>query len=184
MNPDAVRADAVAARWDRGAKAERETARRLRRLRWHGWRVLHDRRLPGRGRANLDHVLVPPTGDSVIVLDTKCWHAGRETVLHDGRVHCGLEDRHAQVEAVARYAARVHQALGMPGVEVLPLLVVHGSQIPGGHLAAPVAGGGVVHVLSADRLVPELVKAVNGRDLRAAKVLARRVDRVLPPYRQ
>jgi hypothetical protein len=67
---------------------------------------------------------------------------------------------------------------------VLPLLVVHGSQIPGGHLPAPVAGGGVVHVLSMERLVPDLLKAVQSVDPRAAKVLARRVDQVLPPYRQ
>jgi hypothetical protein len=182
-NPAARRSDAVAARWDLGARAEQDTAGLLRVLETRGWLVLHDRAIPG-SRANLDHVLVPPTGDAVVVLDTKRWHAGRETILHGSRVHCGLDDRHAQVEAVARYAARVHQALGMPGVEVLPLLVIHGSQIPGGHLPAPVAGGGVVHVLSAERLVPDLVKAVKRVDRRAAKVLARRVAQVLPPYRQ
>lgn len=178
-----ARTEALARRSEIGAEAERATGVQLRVLEDRGWYVAHGRQVPGY-RADLDHVLVPPTGTAVVVLDTKRWHARRDTVLRGGRVHCGLEDRHGQIEAVARYAARVHRELGMPGVDVWPLLVIHGSRIPGGHLAAPVAGGRVVHVLSVERLVPELVKAVNGWDPSAAGVLARRVDQVLPPYRQ
>ncbi|WP_329376142.1 NERD domain-containing protein [Streptomyces sp. NBC_01483] len=183
LNPAAKRADALTVRAAHGAAAEKATGAQLRVLESRGWFVLHGRQVPG-FRADLDHVLVPPTGTAVVVLDTKGWHAGWETTLRGGRVHCDLEDRHEQIEAVARYAARVDRVLGMPGVAVWPLLVVHGSRIRGGHLAAPVASGGVVHVLSVERLVPELVKAARGMDPVAAGVLARRVTAVLPPHRQ
>jgi hypothetical protein len=185
MNPDAVRADAVAARWDRGAKAERETARRLRRLRWHGWRVLHDRRLPGHGRANLDHVLVSPCGTAVVVLDTKAWRRSWPTRVVAGRVHCGGEDRHGEVEKVARYAGTVAKLLGLPEGAVWPVLVVYGSPVAGGRLQASVAGrAGLVHVLGSEVLVPVLRGAPTARSRAAKKALASRVAQVLPPYRQ
>ena len=184
MNPEAARADAVAGRWERGAKAERDTARLLRRLRWRGWRVLHDRRLPGHGRANLDHVLISPCGTAVVVLDTKAWHRSRPTHVVAGRVHCGSEDRHGQVEAVARYARTVGRLLGLPAGAVWPVLVVHGSRIDGGALEASVSGwASPVWVLGPDGLVPALAAAPSGWSWRRASALRRRVAEVLPPYR-
>jgi hypothetical protein len=184
MNPEAARADAVAARWVRGADAERETARRLRRLRWRGWRILHDRRLPGHGRANVDHVLVGPCGTAVVVLDTKAWHRGRATQLVGGRVHCGLDDRQAEVEKVARYAGTVGRLLGLSQGAVWPVLVVHGSPIRGGVLEARVRGWeGPVWVLDPARLVPALQDAPSGWSWRRAAALRRRVAEVLPPYK-
>lgn len=106
-----------------------------------GWHVRNDLQLQGR-RFNLDHVLVSPCGTAVVVGDTKRWHRGRTTMLVGGRVHCG-DDRHGQVEAVAQYAHAVQAALGMPGVLVVPLPIVHGSPIAGGQLEAPVPGGTV-----------------------------------------
>ncbi|MDX3531182.1 nuclease-related domain-containing protein [Streptomyces sp. ID05-39B] len=176
----------MAARWDLGAAAEATTAGMLEALHRQGWHVRHDRALPG-SRANLDHVLISPCGTAVVVLDTKRWHASAQkpTWLVRGRVCCGTDDRHGQVEAVARYAARVQTALGMPGVVVWPLLVVHGSPVAGGELRASVAGwDGPVFVLSPGRLVPRLAAAPRGvRDLGRAAVVARRVDEVLRPYR-
>ncbi|MEU7338659.1 nuclease-related domain-containing protein [Streptomyces sp. NPDC007074] len=175
------RKQGLAQRAEKGAQAEQATGVELRVLESRGWAVFHGRRVPGY-RADLDHVLVPPIAQpTVVVLDTKRWHAGWETILHGGRVHCGLEDRHDQIEAVARYAARVRTALG-GDVEVWPLVVVHGSRIPGGALTAPVSGG-VVHVLSVERLVPEMVKAGQGLPLVSQAGFADRVGRVLPPYR-
>lgn len=182
LDAGARRREAVAARWDLGAQAEAQTANMLTAVSAAGWHVFHDRQLP-RSRANLDHVLVSPCGTAVVVLDTKRWHAGRETVLLRGRVHCGTDDRHGQIEAVARYAARVGQALGMPGVIVWPLLVVHGSRISGGRLEARAAGwDGPVWVLGPDFLVPTLAAAPAGRDAVRAGQLAARVAAVLPPY--
>lgn len=180
ISRSARRADAAAARWEYGAAAEADTARLLRPLEASGWHVLHDRRLPGRGRANLDHVLVSPCGTALVVLDTKRWHAQKPTQLVGGRVHCGVEDRHGQVEAVVGYARRAGEAVG---VAVWPMLVVHGSPITGGALVAWVAGWeGPVWVVGPGMLVPTLATAVGGRDRRGAAVLAGRVAAVLPPY--
>ena len=183
-NPEAVRADAVAARWKRGAKAERATARLLWRLRWRGWRILHDRRLPGHGRANVDHVLVSPCGTAVVVLDTKAWNRSWTTHLVAGRVHCDREDRHGEAEKAARYAVTVGRLLGLPAGAVWPVLVVHGSLVAGGVLEARVAGWtGPVWVLGAKNLVPTLRRAPTGRDRRRAVLLGEHVARTLPPYR-
>jgi hypothetical protein len=98
-------------------------------------------------------------------------------------VCCGIEDRHNQVESVARHADQVTRLLGMPVGAVWPLLVVHGSRISGGRLEARAsAWPGVVHVLGPDYLVPTLASAPQGRDPRAAAALARRVAAALPPY--
>lgn len=180
LNPAARRADAQAALWDLGAAGETATAGLLAALTGQGWTVRHDRRLPGR-RFNLDHVLVAPDG-TVIVLDTKTWHRGRPTRLVGGRVCCGVQDRHEQVEKTVGHAAAVEAALG-PGVVVLPLLVVHGSPVDGGELAVRVAGRSEpVFVMGSSRLVPRLVGGVLVRDPRRAARVVARVDEVLLPY--
>ncbi|WSF22057.1 NERD domain-containing protein (plasmid) [Streptomyces sp. NBC_01353] len=176
------RADAHAARAEHGAEGERMTAGLLRPLEAAGWHVRHDLVLPG-SRANLDHVLVSPCGTAVVVLDTKRWRRGWPTQLVRGRVYCGAEDRHRQVEAVASYARRVAVALGLPAGAVWPLLVVHGSPIVGGWLEARAPGwDGVVHILGPGLLVPTLAAAPRQRDPRRAAALAAHVDQVLRPY--
>lgn len=184
LNQAAVRADAQAALWDRGAQGEEATARMVAQLLALGWKVRHDVRLPGR-RFNLDHVLVSPCGTAIVVLDTKVWHRGWPTVLVRGRVHCGAEDRHDQVVKVAGYAAAVQKALALPGVVVWPLLVVHNSPVQGGVLTvrAPEAGWpGPVYVLSPPYLVPTLASGPKVRDPARAAAVTARVDVVLRPY--
>lgn len=176
------RADAVAARWEHGAAGEEATARLVAALGSQGWGIRHDLRMPG-SRANLDHLLISPCGTAVVVLDSKNWHRRRATSVVGGRVYCGTEDRHGQVEAVASYARRVSLALNLPGVVVWPLLVVHGSLIAGGRLEARAPDWhGVVHVLGPDRLVPTLAAAPKVHDPARAAAVAARVDRVLLPY--
>ncbi|MCX4606786.1 NERD domain-containing protein [Streptomyces anulatus] len=182
------RADAVAARWEHGAAGEAETARLVAVLGSQGWVIRHDLRMPG-SRANLDHLLISPCGTAVVVLDSKNWHRSRTTMLVGGRVHCGTEgrdpryDRQNEVDAVASYARRVSRALGMPGVVVWPLLVIHGSPIAGGRLeAAAPDWAGVVHVVGPARLVPTLAAAPKVHDPVRAAAVAARVDRVLLPY--
>ncbi|MBD3550832.1 NERD domain-containing protein [Streptomyces sp. SP18CM02] len=176
------RADAVAARWEHGAAGEAATARLVAPLVAQGWGIRHDLRMPG-SRANLDHLLVSPCGTAVVVLDSKHWHRGRTTMLVGGRVHCGDDDRQDQVDAVARYAARVSRTLELPGVVVWPLLVIHGSPTAGGRLEARAPDwDGVVHVLGPARLVPTLAAAPKAHDPARAAAVAARVDRVLLPY--
>jgi hypothetical protein len=183
LNQAAVRADAQAALWERGAQGETTTARMLAQLAGHGWQIRHDLRLRGR-RFNLDHVLIAPEG-TVVVLDTKVWHRGQPTTLVGGRVHCGTQDRHDQVVKVAGYAAAVQEVLALPGVVVWPLLVVHNSPVQDGVLTvqAPEAGwAGPVYVLSPPYLVPTLAGGPNRLDPRRAAAVTARVDVVLRPY--
>lgn len=56
--------------WQQGAGGEVATARELARLLHRSYVVMiHDRRIPGRGRANIDHLASGPGG--VTVIDTK-----------------------------------------------------------------------------------------------------------------
>jgi hypothetical protein len=187
LNPAARRADALTARAKHGADAEKETARLLAGLP-KGWRVAYGRKLPPYPN-DYDAVLIPPDGDAVVASDTKNWHKGWETALRGGRLYCGSEDRHEQVEKAVRAAGRLERALCVPGVRVWPLLVVHGSRIvptppsplPPGRLEVRAAGwAGVVHVLGPQWLVPVLTAASRVRDPERAAELVRRVDRVLP----
>jgi hypothetical protein len=56
--------------WKQGSSGEVRAGERLtKHLREHGVRLLHDRRVPGHGQANIDHVAIGPAG--VLVIDTK-----------------------------------------------------------------------------------------------------------------
>lgn len=65
--------------WEVGARGEERLAKRLDALIEHGALVLHDRRIPG-SRANIDHIVVAPTG--VFVIDAK---------RYKGRPHLRIE---------------------------------------------------------------------------------------------
>jgi Nuclease-related domain len=101
--------------WRQGAEGEAATARALeQRLHRSDVVLMHDRRVPGRGRANIDHIAIGPGG--VIVIDTKSSRgrvqiatAGilnrREQLLVNGR------DRTTQLDALERQIERVVDAL-------------------------------------------------------------------------
>lgn len=101
--------------WRQGADGEAATARALDlRLHRSDAVVIHDRRVPGRGRANIDHIAIGPGG--VTVIDTKSSRgrvqistAGilnrREQLLVNGR------ERTSQLDALERQIARVAGAL-------------------------------------------------------------------------
>ncbi|MFD8488670.1 nuclease-related domain-containing protein [Streptomyces sp. NPDC059712] len=183
------RLEAAAVRQEQGSLGEQQTAALLTRLP-AGWTVLHDLAVPGR-RFNLDHVLIPPSGAGVVVLDSKKWrrsYQGRPcpTTLVHGRVHCGPQDRHEQIVKFAGYVSGTAAVLGVPAGMLMPVIVVHGS---------PVTGGGrldvrvpewerTVHVLSADRLVSTLAGMPGGRGpvQPAAAALTARVRQTLPQY--
>ncbi|AKZ60751.1 hypothetical protein SAM23877_p042 (plasmid) [Streptomyces ambofaciens ATCC 23877] len=176
-------------RQEQGSIGEQETAELLTGLP-AGWTVLHDLAVPGR-RFNLDHVLIPPSGLGVIVLDSKKWRRSWEgrpcpTTLVRGRVHCGSQDRHEQIVRFAGYVSGTAAVLGVPASMVMPVIVVHGSPVAGtGRLDVPVpAWERVVHVLGADQLVDVLAGMPGGRGpvQPAAVALAARVRETLPQY--
>jgi hypothetical protein len=116
--------DAVA--WRRGAKGERRTARLLDPLERQGWVVLHDLALPG-SRANLDHLVIGPGG--VFVVDSKQYR-GRLQLDPTGRLWHGRYPLAPVLRAVDFEADRAAQVLVDPGVVVVPIVAVHGAQVP------------------------------------------------------
>lgn len=105
--------------WRQGAEGEAATARALAiRLHRSDVIVLHDRRVRGRSRANIDHIAIGPTG--VTVIDTKSSRgrvqlatAGiinrREQLLVNGR------DRTSQLDSLQRQMERVAGVLVQNG---------------------------------------------------------------------
>lgn len=129
--------------WQQGARGEVRVGARLQKL-LDGTdvRLLHDRRVPRHGQANIDHIAVGPGG--VTVIDTKThrgkirsdWSGGlfaeRHTILRiDGRdqtkLIAGAQKQVASVRsALAQFNSDtpidVAGALCFPNVEGLPLL--------------------------------------------------------------
>jgi hypothetical protein len=118
--------DAVA--WQRGAAGERRTARLLDTLERQGWAVLHDLALPG-SQANLDHLVIGPGG--VFVIDSKQYR-GHIQLDPSGQVWHGRYPLAPTLRAVSFEADQAAQVLPDPGVAVVPIVAVHGAQVPWG----------------------------------------------------
>jgi Nuclease-related domain len=118
--------DAVA--WRRGATGERHTARLLAALERHGWAVLHDLAVPG-SAANIDHLVIGPGG--VFAIDSKQYR-GRLQLDRSGRLWHDRYPLASTLRAVSFEADRAAQALPDPGMAVVPIVAVHGAQVPWG----------------------------------------------------
>jgi hypothetical protein len=101
--------------WRQGAVGEITTARELERhLHLTGVVVLHDRRIPGRGRANIDHLAIGHGG--VTVIDTKSTR-GQVQVTSTGMLHRRERllingcDRTHHLDAIERQIAAVIRVL-------------------------------------------------------------------------
>jgi Nuclease-related domain len=140
--------DAVA--WRRGAAGERRTARLLGQLERHGWAVLHDLALPGT-RANLDHLAIGAGG--VFVIDSKQYR-GRLQLDPSGRLWHGRVPLAPALRAVSFEADQAARVLTDPDVVVVPIIAVHGAQVPWGKV---VMQG--VPVVAARRL-PSMLRAL------------------------
>jgi hypothetical protein len=118
--------DAVAWRW--GAAGERRTARLLGPLERQGWALLHDLAIPG-SRANIDHLVIGPGG--VFVIDSKQYR-GHLQLDPAGRLWHGRYPLAPALHAVSFEADEAAQVLTDPGVAVVPIVAVHGAQVPWG----------------------------------------------------
>ena len=118
--------DAIA--WRRGAAGERRTARLLDPLERHGWAILHDLAVPG-SRANTDHLVIGPGG--VFVIDSKHYR-GRLQLDASGRLWHGRYPLAPTLRAVDFEADQAAQVLADPDVVVVPIVAVHGAQVPWG----------------------------------------------------
>jgi len=120
------RPDALA--WRQGAAGERRTARLLGPLERHGWAVLHDLAVPG-SRANIDHLVIGPGG--VFVIDSKQYR-GRLQLDSSGRLWHGRHPLAPSLRTVSFEADQAAQVLPDPGVAVVPIVAVHGAEVPWG----------------------------------------------------
>jgi hypothetical protein len=139
-----------ASAWQRGAAGERRTARLLDPLARHGWAVLHDLAIP-RSQANLDHLVIGPGG--VFVIDSKQYR-GRLQLDPTGRLWHGRYPLAPTLRAVDFEADQAARVLPDPGVAVVPIVAVHGPQVPWGKV---VTDG--VPVVAARRL-PSMLRAL------------------------
>lgn len=174
--------EAVAARWDAGAVGEEMTAKLLQGLALEGWGGFYDRALPT-GRANFDHVLVPPSGDRVVLVDSKLWSARRGPVVKSagGGLEHGGQDRSRAVSTLLWEARVLGAELRKHGVRVrvVSVMCVHGAPVPAGR--EYVDG---VTVVEGRRLVLQLREWVSGVPAdgeRFARVTGV-CSRVLPRY--
>jgi hypothetical protein len=140
--------DAVA--WRRGAAGEQRTARLLAGLERQGWVVLHDLAIPG-SRANIDHLVIGPGG--VFVIDSKHYR-GHLQLDPSGRLWHGRYPLAPTLQAVSFEADQAAQVLTDPDVVVVPIVAVHGAQVPWGKV---VMQG--VPVVAARRL-PSMLRAL------------------------
>jgi hypothetical protein len=105
--------------WAAGARGEERLAEAL-----DGFTVLHDRRVPGTTRGNIDHLVVAPAG--VFVVDAKRYEGRIEVRNHgwllrpDERLHVGRRDCSALADNMGWQVAAVEGALRAAGVEPLP----------------------------------------------------------------
>jgi nuclease-like protein len=109
--------------WQQGARGEERTAARLaKHLEGHDVKVLHDRRVPGHGQANIDHLVVGPGG--VTVIDTKT-HKGEIRVDRVGALFSdrrsilliGGRDRTSLIDGLERQIQIVRSALARGGAQ-------------------------------------------------------------------
>ncbi len=116
--------------WQRGAAGERHTARLLRRLHRDGFVVFHDLAVPGNTSANVDHLVIGPTG--VYVIDSKQW-TGSVQQGGDGLAWHNHYPLDRSLETVRWEAEMIGRLLG---TRIAALLCVHGAHVQGGGLDA------------------------------------------------
>src|SRR5512132_1373563 len=107
--------------WRRGAHGERRTARLLDRLTGDGYVVFHDLAVPGNASANVDHLVIGPTG--LYVIDSKQW---------TGSVHQSPDGlawhHHYPLDRTLETARWEAQIIGrLLGTRIDALLCVHGA---------------------------------------------------------
>lgn len=133
--------------WRKGAEGERAVARAIDKL--ASTRALHDRRIPG-SRANIDHILIAPTG--VWTIDAKNYTGKLETRRRGRELWIKGRNRSKLLEQARRQTAVVADVLadaGLATVPVRPALCFLGVEWP--LLFAP-RNAGDVELLSPRRL--------------------------------
>ena len=142
------------AAWQIGADGEVRTGRMLEPLTAEGFRILHDRKIPGARSANVDHVLIGPPG--VFVVETKSYSGSLK--IRGDEIFVAGRRKNGWIDEVNREAFAVQRALSGElaalGLTVQPLICVHRADLP--WFKSEVRG---VRILSGKDLVSRLRKA-------------------------
>lgn len=161
--------------WSTGAAGEVRTAQFLEPLRSEGFRVLHDRRIPG-SRANIDHIVIGPPG--IFVVETKSF--GGSLKVRGNEVYVAGRRRTGMIEEAKREALAVQVALAMEletvGLPVVPVICVHRASLP---WLGAAAGG--VRIVSGKELIKRLRKAEARLDPDTVRWLAQAAAEHLSP---
>ncbi|KAB2350831.1 nuclease-related domain-containing protein [Actinomadura rudentiformis] len=163
--------------WRQGAVAERRTGRSLARLDPSGFKVLHDRALPGAPATNLDHLVIGITG--VYAIASRRWRWGLRLRSEGRRLWVGNKPAGDLAGAATRAARTVAEVLSLEldhEVPVTPMVSVHGAKVPRSGLRH----GGVLFV--AARPLPDVLSArpVVFTSAQVATVTAA-AEQMLPP---
>ena len=139
--------------WQTGAEGELRTGRLLEPLTAEGFRILHDRKIPG-SRANIDHIVIGPPG--IFVVETKS--LGGSLQIRGNDVFVAGRRKTGMIDEVKREALAVESALAdeiaAHGWTVSPVICVHRADLP--MFRSEVAG---VRIVSGRDLVTRLRKA-------------------------
>ena len=170
--------------WRVGADGEERVARKLDRLERDGYRVLHDAR-PAGSRANIDHVVIGPTG--VLTIETKNYggkvklsrplFARETTATHNGRRLDGVVDQALHEAEVV--ASIVRSAFTARAIAVQPVVAVDRAAVEVGWFVRPVTRG--VRWCSAGQVVRVIKR--NASSLRGDEInlIADALERALLP---
>ncbi len=115
--------------WQTGAAGEVRTGRRLEPLEAEGFRILHDRKIPG-SRANIDHVVIGPPG--VFVVETKSYKGSLQ--IRDGEIFVAGRRNNGWIDEVRRETAAVETSLAdeiaAHGWALTPVICIHRADLP------------------------------------------------------
>ena len=157
--------------WHRGAMGEVQTAALLAPLEAEGFRLLHDRRIPGH-HGNIDHIVIGPSG--IFVIETKSWpgavQAGADALYHNGVSTNAVGEAQGEARTVYAATGSAHW--------VKALICVHEAQ-----LEAPEVKVQKSFVVAPAHLA-DFIRRTGEYDLSPAEVerLAQLAEQALPPY--
>ena len=116
--------------WQIGADGEMRTGRLLETLVTDGFRILHDRKIPGARSANIDHIVIGPPG--IYVVETKSYKGSLQ--IRGNEVFVAGRRKNGWIDEVNREAGAVHTALAdellAHGWTVTPIICVHRADLP------------------------------------------------------
>ena len=164
--------------WQIGAGGEVRTGRLLAPLESEGFRILHDRKIPRAGSANIDHIVLGPPG--VFVVETKSYSGSLQ--IRGDEIFVAGRRKNGWIDEVNREAMAVQTALGAElaalGLTVTRVICVHRADLP--WFKSEVRG---VRVVSGKDLISRLRKAVPILSPADIERLAALADaRLLPAY--